>query len=229
MRSLAVTLIAAVTLASAAPLLAQRSGCGPTRRPKELPAVSALMDSSAAIMELGAANMLRDSMQFTLLMLPGDSIPVIHAIDSTDAMAAEVLARSAWPEKPADLWAVRVHVTGGNTPDLAVTRALYCPPVLTPEAGPAVRMLPELREQRITSPDPNLPRVVGTAPVPAIFEIEITPRGEVSTVKLIRSSGSQVFDELTKRRLAQQKYEPALLDGIPVPIPLRTDKSAPQP
>jgi len=229
MRSLAVILTATIPLASAAPLLAQRSGCGPTSRPKGLPAVSTLMDSSAAIMELRAGDVLRDSMQFTLLMLPGDSIPVIHAIDSTDAMAAAVLARSAWPEKPADLWAVRVHVAGGNTPTLAVTRATYCPPVLTPEAHTLVRMLPVLREQRITSPDPNLPRVVGTSPVPAIFEIEITPGGEVSNVKLIRSSGSHVFDEQTQRQLAQQKYEPALLDGIPVPMAIRTDKSAPRP
>ncbi len=229
MRSLAITLTASITLASAAPLLAQRSGCGPTRRPKELPAVSAVMDSGSAIMELSVANVLRDSMQFTLLMLPGDSIPVIHAIDSTDDVAAAVLERSAWPETPADLWAVRVHVTGGNTPALAITRATYCPPVLTPEAGPPVRMLPELREQRIISPDPNLPRVMGTRPVPAIFEIEITPRGVVSNVTLIRSSGSHVFDELTKRQLAQQAYEPALLDGIPIPIALRTDKSTPGP
>ncbi len=56
-----------------------------------------------------------------------------------------------------------------------------------------------------------------------------TPRGVVSNVTVIRSSGSHVFDELTKRQLAQQAYEPALLDGIPIPIALRTDKSTPGP
>src|SRR2546428_595383 len=120
LRSLAVILTVSTTLACAAQLHAQRSTCGPTRRPKELPTVSALMDPSSAFLELKAGNVLRDSMQFTLLMLPGDSIPLVHAIDSTDAMAAAVLARSVWPEKPADLWAVRVHVTGGATPALTL-------------------------------------------------------------------------------------------------------------
>jgi len=228
---LAVTLTVSISLACAAQLHAQRSTCGPTRRPKELPTVSALMDSSSAFTELEAAKVLRDSMQFTLLMVPGDSIPVVHALDSTDAMAAAVLARSVWPEKPADLWAVRVQVTGGATPALTVSRATYCPPVLTPASGQPVQMLVGVvREQRLTASRSGAPVVPSPPPrLHNVFEIEITERGDVSNVKRITSSGYDAFDQAIARQLAQNKYEPALLDGIPVPAVYRTDNSGPRP
>src|SRR5262249_36589844 len=152
MRSLAVSVILSTIVASAAPLVGQRSGCGPTQRPHQLPAVQALLDSSAAIMELQAAHLLRDSMQFTLLVLAGDSQPVIHALDSTDHVAADVIARSAWPQKPAELWAVRLHVTGGAAPALTVTRATYCPPQLAPVPGRTRRAeMGVLREERVVT------------------------------------------------------------------------------
>ncbi len=223
--SRAVNLTIATTLACAAPLRGQRSSCGPAQQPKDLPTVSFLIDSSGALMELQAAKVLRDSMQFTLLGLPGDSIPVVHALDSTNAMAANVLARSVWPEKPADLWAVRVHVTGGAAPALTLSRATYCPPVLAPGSQP-VRVTAQAREERVSSGGGVL-RVQGimqgTAPVPLLCELDITQRGDVNNVKVIRSSGNREVDEHVTRMLVQQKYEPALLDGIPVPSVLRVN------
>jgi hypothetical protein len=46
MRSVAVIFIVMTTLAGTAPLRAQRADCGPTRQPKQLPAVSTLIDSA---------------------------------------------------------------------------------------------------------------------------------------------------------------------------------------
>ena len=224
MYSRAVTLTIAVTLTCVAPLAAQRSSCGPAQQPKELPSVSFLIDSSSALMELQAAKVLRDSMQFTLFIVPADSIPVIHALDSTDAMAASLLARSAWPSKTVDLWAVRVHITGGTAPALTLSRPTYCPPALTPGSKP-VHLAAEIREERITSNAQLLQvqRVVqGPAPIPLVCEIAVTERGDVNEVKVIRSSGNREVDQHVAQQLAQQQYEPALLDGIPVPAIIRT-------
>ena len=231
MRFRAVILMLSTTLVCATSLVAQRPSCGPATIPKDLPAVRDIIDSSGALLELQQAKVLRDSMQFTLLVLAGDSIPVVNPLDSTDALAAAVLARTAWPQKSADLWAVRVHVTGGSTPALTISRATYCPPELTPASGPPVRMTPELGEQRVIdvpagSPRyAHFPRVNGTAPVPPIVEVEITPLGAVHAIKVLRSSGSLVFDKYVKDHLALQTYEPALLDGIPVPAVIRAVKS----
>jgi TonB family protein len=178
-------------------------------------------------------------MQFTLVLLPGDSMPAIAPLDSSDAMAAAVLARSVWPKPAAALWGVRVHVSAGATPAVTVSRSTYCPPELTLGSTP-VRRVPELREERsmsVTGSGTSMPIVPGSAtsmlmvpavrgtnPVPTIFEIAVNPRGQVSRVMLVRSSGSEVFDSVTRRELAQQTYAPALLDGIPVPAVYRTDQ-----
>jgi hypothetical protein len=191
--------------------------------------VSTLLDSAAAINELEAAHVLRDSMQFTLLVLAGDSVPVLHALDSTDELAAQVLARSAWPEKPSDLWAVRVHVTGGAAPAVAVTRATYCPP--QPASGQPGRMTVGVLRYEVVTPTgirrglpPPLPPRLHT-----VFEIHVTALGDVSDVKLITGSGTESVDAEIERQMAQSKYEPALLDGIPVPGVYRTDRTSPRP
>ena len=229
-RSVAVSFIVITTLAGTAPLGAQRADCGPTRQPKQLPTVSTLMDSAAAITELEAAHVVRDSMQFTLLVLAGDSVPVLHALDSTDALAAQVLARSAWPEKPSDLWAVRVHVTGGAAPTLAVTRATYCPP--QPASGQPVRMVVGVeREERVTTGviQPGVSPTLRPPHLHTVFEIQVTALGDVSDVKLVTGSGTEAIDAQIARQIAENKYEPALLDGIPVPGVYRTDKRSPRP
>ena len=224
-------ILALMITAGAASAPAQRS-CGPASLPKDLPAVHEIIDSGGALLELRQANALRDSMQLTLLVLAGDSIPVFQPIDSTDGLAAAVLARVAWPQTPGDLWAVRVHVTGGSAAALTISRAVYCPPVLAPASGPPVEMMPVLRERVVTVPSgspgyaPSLfPRVRGTPPVPAVFEVEINPMGAVDSVKMVRSSGSDVFDKYVREHLARQMYEPALLDGIPVPAVIRAGKN----
>jgi TonB family protein len=166
-------------------------------------------------------------MQFTLVLLPGDSIPLIAPLDSSDVMAAAVLARSLWPQTAAELWGLRVHVTGGATPAVTVSRATYCPPELTSASGSPVRMLPELRYERVTSSTSHLPRVIGPQPVPTIFEIAVSALGQVSKVTLVRSSGYRWFDSTAAQRLEQQTYASALLDGIPVPAVYRTGHGGP--
>ena len=96
----------AVATGLAAPLIAQRAACGPTRRPKDLPAVATIVDSSAAMRELQTAQVLGDSVRFTLIFPAGDSMPFIHPLDSTQIRAAAVLARSVWPQGPDQLWAI---------------------------------------------------------------------------------------------------------------------------
>ncbi len=224
-RTLAVTIAFITTIT--VPGVGQRPSCGPTRQPKQLPPASALVDSSAAIMELQAARVLRDSMQFTMLVHAGDSIPLIHAIDSTDHLAAAVIARSVWPQKPAQLWAVRLDVTGGPTPAVAVARATYCPPELTAASSQPVRMTIGIERTTVTSGAYGLP-----TPPPrlyTVFEIQVTERGDVSNVKLIRSSGYDAIDQQISQHIWQDKYEPALIDGIPIPAVYRTDKNSARP
>jgi outer membrane biosynthesis protein TonB len=57
----------------------------------------------------------------------------------------------------------------------------------------------------------------------------VTALGDVSDVKLITGSGTESVDAEIERQMAQSKYEPALLDGIPLPGVYRTDRTSPRP
>jgi hypothetical protein len=114
-----------------------KQGCAETRIPNELPPASAVVDPAAALTELRQSGALGSDMRFSLLFDDTDSFPRIRPLESTDPKAAIVLMRSIWPQKPSGTWAVRVHVTGGAAPSVALERSIYCPP--TPERGSPFR------------------------------------------------------------------------------------------
>jgi hypothetical protein len=226
MRASTVTVTLAATIV-AVPLLAQRPTCAPTRRPKQLPAVSTLVDSNAAIVELETAHAVRDSMRFTLIFPDDDSVPLIHALDSIDNRAAAVIARSLWPQKPDKLWAIRVHVAGGTTPALTLERATYCPPELTAESNQPR----EIRTEIVAVPSGSGAPGFSHPPRPraTVFEIMVTETGRVRDVRLIASSGSPALDQDIASHNWQLRFEPALIDGLAIPAVYRTDKNTPRP
>jgi TonB family protein len=228
MRASALTVTLAATIV-AVPLLAQRPTCGPTRRPKQLPAVSTLVDSSAAIMELGAAHVVRDSMRFTLIFPDDDSIPLIHALDSTDNRAAAVIARSVWRQKPDKLWAIRVRVAGGTTPALTLERATYCPPELTSASKQPVDIRTELVAVPAGSGAPGVSRSTRSTATATVFEIMVTETGTVRDVRLITSSGTPALDQEMASHNRQLRFAPALIDGLAIPALYRTDNNTPRP
>jgi len=217
------TLALLTALAIPSSLLGQRKGCGETKKPTQLPSVSVLLDSTDAIVELQQFNVLRDEMRFSLLFDKTDSLPKVRALDSTDAKAALVLARSMWPKKPSDVWAVRVHVVGGASPALTLERAMYCPPSLRPGSNPPIRIVVgPIQEQRA-----RVPAVRGP-PTSFVLEILVAETGDVVNVRVAQSSGAASLDEELQRRMMQQHFEPALIDGFPVRAIYRTDGHSPR-
>ncbi len=217
------TLALLAALAIPSSLLGQRKGCGETKKPTQLPPVSVLLDSADAIVELRQFNVLRDEMRFSLLFDKTDSLPKVRALDSTDAKAALVLARSMWPNKPSDVWAVRVHVVGGASPALTLERAMYCPPFMRPGSNPPIRIaVGPVQEQRA-----RVPAVRGP-PTSFVFEILVAETGDVVNVRVAQSSGVASLDEELQRRMMQQHFEPALIDGFPVRAIYRSDGHSPR-
>jgi len=196
-----------------------------------LPAPSGLVDSSDALSELIAFHALRDSMRFTLVFPEGDSVPLIHPLETTDTLAAAVLARSIWPQKRGELWAIQVRVIGGSTPALTVQRATYCPPAVKGADQPFRAGVGELRYQsRDGIQRPGLPPGTHVPPrtLHAVFEVVVTDTGAVRNVKMIRGSGVAEYDRKYGQYLAQLKFEPAVIDGLPVEAVYRTDKKSPR-
>jgi hypothetical protein len=211
---------------------AQRSDCGPTQHPKQLPAPSGLIDSSNALSELTAFHALRDSMRFTLVFPEGDSVPLIHPLETADTLAAAVLARATWPQKPGELWAIQVRVRGGSAPALTVHRSTYCPPAVKEDANQPFRTgVGELRYQsRDGIQRPGLPPGTHVPPrtLHAVFEVVVTDTGAVRYVKMISGSGVEAYDHQYGIYVGQLKFDPALIDGLPVEAIYRTDKKSPR-
>ncbi len=191
-----------------------------------------MVDSSDALSELTAFHALRDSMRFTLVFPEGDAVPLIHPLDITDTLAAAVLARSIWPQKPGDLWAIQVLVTGGSAPALTVQRATYCPPAVKQGSNQPFRTgVGELRYQsRDGIQRPGLPPGAHAPPrrLNAVFEVVVTDTGAVRHVKMISGSGVEAYDQQYEKYVGQLKFDPALIDGLPVEAVYRTDKKSPR-
>src|SRR5688572_17874362 len=97
-RSLAGT-IALLAAALPAPLSAQQRVCQQTETPKQLPDVSALLDSAGAISGLTAIDA-PEGMLFSLVFREGDSLPLVRPLFGTDSTAGAILARSIRSQKP---------------------------------------------------------------------------------------------------------------------------------
>jgi hypothetical protein len=193
-----------------------------------------LVDSSDALSELIAFHALRDSMRFTLVFPEGDSLPLIHPLETTDTLAAAVLARSIWPQKPGELWAIQVRVSGGSAPALTVQRTTYCPPAVKEgENQPFQPVIGVLRYERLRPGSrADIAEQSGTPQPPrrlnAVYEVVVTAAGAARDVKMIRGSGVAEYDRKYRQYLAQLKFDPALIDGLPVEAVYRTDKKSPR-
>lgn len=89
----------------------------------------------------------------------------------------------------------------------------------SPSAGPPVRIGGDIKEPRkVRSVNPEYPadaQRAGLAGV-VILECTIDPRGEVGDMAVLR--GVPPLTEAASKAVKQWRYEPTLLDGVPVPV-----------
>ena len=222
MRSLAIPLALIATALGTTELAAQDDGCSDTRYPSPLPTPTALVDSARAVADL-AVFAKSKPMLFSLLFNPGDSLPHIRPLDKSDSAAAVTLSNYVRRQRPADLWAIRVRIVGGDAPALALEHSTYCPPV------------PRY-------PVSNRPAIIATRNVPRQQPIALTPRGivvhaealvaadgRVIRARVTQSSGSAKADYQVVRELQRQHFQPARLDGEPIEALYRTGEESPRP
>lgn len=225
MRTLLLTL-AAVAVAS--PLNAQGGGCGETKFPPQLPPTTTLVDSAHAIADL-AVFVGSKPMVFSLVFNKGDSVPHIRALDKIDVAAATALYNYVRHQPPADLWAIRIRIAGGDTPALTLERSQYCPPrpvsgdgrivsVSYPVRGPGSGTL--LR----TGPDASMGK-----PRDVDYEALVAIDGHVLLARILRPTGSADLDADVTRQVQQMRFKPAQLDDEPVAALFRSGGQSPRP
>ena len=221
---------AALTLATvvvATPLAAQDSGCNDTKFPPQLPTPSALVDSAHAIADLAGFGGGAKPMVFSLVFSKGDSVPHIRALDKNDAAAALTLYNYVRHQPPADLWAIRVRVAGGDMPALTLERSQYCPPrplsgssQIRSGTGAAQPGRTLLR----TGPDAAMGRSVSVD-----YEALVAVDGHVIVAHVLRPSNNGESNADVVRMIQQERFRPALLDGEPMAALFRTGGDSPRP
>lgn len=213
--------LAVIVAVSAASASAQQRGCADTHFPKHLPAVNTVLDSATVAAELAKLQGPRIEMRYGLFFNAGDSLPVILPLSGGHEVIP-ILNRSLRPQKPSDVWAVRVHVAvgGGNVPVLSIERATYCPPAPDTHIGgdqPTSMMVQ-------VEPDDRMPPS-GRARI--LVEVNVTKNGVPVRVRIIQSSGIRDLDEQVLREFQVKRYLPALLEGVPIDGVFRNDGYSP--
>ncbi|HXG98184.1 MAG TPA: hypothetical protein VNJ06_13870 [Gemmatimonadales bacterium] len=220
MRSLTLRLGLTATALVTARLNAQDEGCGDTMYPTPLPRPSALVDSTQAVAGLVVFAVAKPRF-FSLVFKPGDSLPHIRALDQGDSAAAVTLSSYVRRQRPADLWAIRVRIVGGEAPALTLERSTYCPPVpRTPVSDRAVMVTPRITPRQATAQALRWTVVQAEALVAA--------DGRVIRARLTPPSGTTA-DYRVLSDLRRQHYQPALLDGEPIEGVYRTGGASPRP
>jgi hypothetical protein len=188
--------------------------CGPTAWPKKLPALDAVLDSTAlwtALRDVPAG----DSAALLLGILYREgAAPSVRILESSspspvaagllDVASRTVRATSAPPPAAA----VRVRLRALPAPTASVERSVYCPAQVAPGApsGPQ-------RTRVVLGPGDRMP-AGRTIRVEAQWTINES--GLVTSVQLLRSSGIRELDDEMIADLRQRVYRPALLDGAPI-------------
>jgi hypothetical protein len=215
---LTVALVATATVTAAK---AQQRPCADTRYPKHLPPLSVLLDSASAVADLAGLSEPRGELLVSLFFNEGDSLPVILPLGGDDRRPLQVLNRLLRPQKPSDIWAVRVHVAGGATPVLTVARSTYCPP--SPESR-GTDNLPMIASVQIQPGD----RMPANGRARMSVEVTVTKDGVVSRVRLVEASGIRDVDDQFVHDFETRRFQPALLDGVPIAGVFRSDGFSPR-
>ena len=188
-----------------------QEGCEPLTEVTKLPALAALLDSAALAANLPAPNAGTPS-EVVVSVITG-STPRAHVMDSVTAAATgtavqERVLASLKPGARNAIPAFRVRVVLAQPAAVSVEPSVLCEPKATTPPKQASFTY-------VTPAGPGAPRV---RPRPVSPRIKIGSNGEVLQVDLGAGTGFADADRSLRQALEGQRFQPALLDGRPVPV-----------
>ncbi len=192
---------------------------------KDLPAVSAVLDS-AALAQLLAAVPPGDAARILLSLGVGKDAgtPAIQWVEPKTGpdTLIRLVSGAALPRTPGNPWAVRVRIDLGARPAIALEPAVYCPPQPSITGGETMSV-----GQVVVGPGDRMP--APGARIRMVAEVMVLESGAVAEVRLISGSGIRDIDDGFVEHLRSTVFLPALLEGMPVPGRYRNDGSSPRP
>ena len=180
--------------------------CAPLTVPKKLPSADTIVDSAALAASLPADG--EGVFLFSVGGGPGRSRAARPIEDQgariSDTMTALVAAAlRANPDAVGD--AIRLRITTGPQPAFSIEKSVLCPPTAPPSTAvgristTTTTRLPD----RVRSPK---------------FRLRISVEGAVVETLLRSSSGVPELDRELMAVVSRNRFQPALLDGMPVEV-----------
>ena len=192
-----------------------QEGCKPVTEAKKLPAVTALLDSSAMAANLPTPEASAPA-EFLISVTTG-SAPRAFIMDSSTALSAagaavlERVVPSLKPNARNAVPAFRIRVIAGPAASISVEPSILCAPRLP---GPPPRQASFTITTQGRGGPPPRPRSVTP-------RLKIGVNGEVLQVDLGAGTGYPDGDRSLRQSLEGQRFEPATLDGRPVQVWMR--------
>jgi TonB family protein len=188
------------------------------QRSSDLPPLDAVFDSAAGLAALAALPPSWNGQSVISLSFSptgtagrarvlGTELP-----DSAAGVVLKTVAAAVRDLADPGLPGARLLVSVGGPPSVLLEPAFYCPPEPGPGGSGVARV-----------------DVITTGPPPATIRsphlrILVREDGVVETVDLEVGSGLAELDRAVVDRARQQRYKPALVDGIPVAVWLRPSR-----
>lgn len=179
--------------------------------PASLPSVEAFLDRAALLDDLRAAPD-TDPVQVTVATTAdGDEIRLFGPVEDADSELGSWLVpvrralRTPPPEGASP--GVRVRLTPGSAAAVALEPPTFCAAQLLNRA--------EIRERYLDRASD------AGGPVELEVELGLSDRGGIRRLDLEIPEGAEEHDLLARRALRFARFEPALLDGQPVPSTVR--------
>jgi TonB family protein len=182
------------------------------QRPSELPPLATVFDAAAGFGALAALSPEIGGQAVISVSFGPDGAAGearVLATDLPDSTARVVLTTVAGALRDLHdpgLPGLRLRVTVGGPPAVRLEVASYC----EPEPGPGARGV-----ERVT--------VYSTSPPPSVIHpprirFLVRADGSVEDVRVEVGSGQDELDRSVVERTRQQRFKPALLDGIPISV-----------
>jgi hypothetical protein len=185
--------------------------CRPADLPIELPAVDAIVDSTAlwrffrdvAIKGMPRSTVISIGFEAEGTLRHPQLLERNMGGDSAIAIGRFVVSIVRPQAHAKDLWAVRLHIVLSDTARFSIERSESCPAVI----DDASRQVMEF-----TMRGPVDFRHI----TPARLRVLVEEDGSVSTVNVIQSSSIPALEQTLVDRYRGRHFRPATLDGIPV-------------
>lgn len=189
---------------------APRDGCTTARQPGTLPAVGVLADSAALALSMSKFAQdypIRDgklTALYSIAFAADGSVERVVPIDywlpqGEEPQFTALVRQSIRPQRAGSPWSVRLRVDPAAETVFRVGRSEVCQP------------------RSRTRFELNAPVMAGLqAPAPIRIRAVVGTQGEIRSLQLLRSSGDAELDRWVHDSLLSRRYEPGLIDGVPV-------------